>query len=287
MKLSKSIVKYESPSVKKYLQEIGEFELIATKDETELAIKIRSGDKVALNKLVTANLRFVVSVAKQYQNHGLSLGDLINEGNLGLMKAAFIFDETKGFKFISYAIWWIRQAILQAVSEHCRVVRLPLNKVNEISKITKAFNDLEQTLEREPTAEELATQLDMEIEEVYYMYGLSSRQLSFDAPIYTGDEEEASNLLDVTENKNTGAPDALLMTQSLKNEIQRLLSSLTEKEAMIVRLYFGIGVDTCLSLEDLGEKLHLTRERVRQIKESAITKLRNSKNIKNLLMYFE
>ncbi|MGE5411729.1 MAG: RNA polymerase sigma factor RpoD/SigA [Clostridiales bacterium] len=283
MKLAKQFTYRESQSLDKYLQEIGKVDLLNADDEVELAVKIKQGDQRALEKLVQANLRFVVSVAKQYQNQGLSLGDLINEGNLGLIKAAKRFDETKGFKFISYAVWWIRQSILQALAEHSRIVRLPLNRIGSLNKISKAFNNLEQTYERDPSPEELAKELDMDVDEVKYAMEISGRQVSVDAPFASG--EDSNNLLDVIPNDQQPTPDHSLMSQSLKEEIERVLSTLSEREATVLKYYFGIGTETCLTLEDLGEKLNLTRERVRQIKEKAIRRLRHASESKNLMTY--
>ncbi|MGE5682431.1 MAG: RNA polymerase sigma factor RpoD/SigA [Bacillota bacterium] len=283
MKLAKQFTYRESQSLDKYLQEIGKVDLLNASDEVELAIRIKKGDQRALEKLVQANLRFVVSVAKQYQNQGLSLGDLINEGNLGLIKAAKRFDETKGFKFISYAVWWIRQSILQALAEHSRIVRLPLNRIGSLNKISKAFNNLEQTYERDPSPEELAKELDMDVDEVKYAMEISGRQVSVDAPFAGG--EDSNNLLDVIPNDQQPTPDHTLMSESLKEEIERVLSTLSEREATVLKYYFGIGTETCLTLEDLGEKLNLTRERVRQIKEKAIRRLRHASESKNLMTY--
>jgi RNA polymerase primary sigma factor len=283
LKISKSITNRESQSLEKYLQEIGKVELITAEQEVELAARIKLGDQKALDKLTKANLRFVVSVAKQYQNQGLTLPDLINEGNLGLIKAAQRFDETRGFKFISYAVWWIRQSILQALAEQSRIVRLPLNKVGLTNKITKAFSQLEQEFEREPTAEELAQLLDLETEEVEATLGASARHVSMDQPF--GDGEEGS-LIDVLENPNAESTDMHLnFKASLATEIDRSLSTLTERQKEVIRYFFGIGVDHPLSLEDIGERFNLTRERVRQIKDKAITKLRSAARSKLLRTY--
>jgi RNA polymerase primary sigma factor len=271
LKITKSITNRESQSLEKYLQEIGKVELISPEEEVKLAIRIKQGDQSALEKLTKANLRFVVSVAKQYQNQGLTLPDVINEGNLGLIKAAQRFDETRGFKFISYAVWWIRQSILQALAEQSRIVRLPLNKVGLTNRISKAFSQLEQEYEREPTAEELATLLDLETEEVAASLNASVRHVSMDQPFGDGDE---SSLMDVLENPNAESTDMnLVFNASLATEIDRSLSTLTERQKEVIRFFFGIGVDHALSLEDIGERFNLTRERVRQIKDKAITKL--------------
>lgn len=283
LKITKSITNRESQSLEKYLQEIGKVDLLTPEEEVELAKRIKSGDQAALEKLTKANLRFVVSVAKQYQNQGLSLSDLINEGNLGLIKAAQRFDETRGFKFISYAVWWIRQSILQALAEQSRIVRLPLNKVGSLNKINKAFSELEQAFEREPSAEELAEQLEIPTEEVETTLGVAARHVSVDAPFVTGED---NSLLDVLENGTTGNTDTELeYKQSLRKEIERSLSTLTERQCDVIKLYFGIGVEHPMSLEDIGEKFGLTRERVRQIKDKAINKLRSANRSKLLKNY--
>lgn len=266
-------------SLDKYLKEIGTEPLLATDEEIKLAQLIKSGDGLALEKLTRANLRFVVCVAKQYQNQGLSLGDLINEGNLGLIKAANRFDESRGYKFISYAVWWIRQAILQALAEQSRVVRLPLNRVGAFNKIGKALNELEQMFEREPSASEIAAELDMSIFEVSDTINLSNRHLSLDAP-FSPDEE--SRLLDILENEDFPTPDNTLMKESLKIEVDFALSTLTPREAEVIRLYFGLGLEHPLTLEEIGEKFDLTRERVRQIKEKALRRLRHNSRSKTL-----
>lgn len=272
LKISKSITNRESQSLEKYLQEIGRVELLSSEEEVRLAVLIRKGDQAALDKLTKANLRFVVSVAKQYQNQGLTLPDLINEGNLGLIKAAQRFDETKGFKFISYAVWWIRQSILQALAEQSRIVRLPLNKVGLTNRISKAYQKLEQEFEREPTPEELAELLNVETEEVASTLNVSARHLSVDQPMFDGEE---STLIDVLENQNASYADSkLAVNDSLHTEIERSLSSLTERQKEVICFFFGIGIDHPLSLEDIGERFNLTRERVRQIKDKAISKLR-------------
>ena len=282
MKITKQYTNRESQSLDKYLQEIGKVDLLTPDEEIVLAIKIKKGDQGALEKLVKANLRFVVSVAKQYQNQGLSLGDLINEGNLGLIKAAKRFDETRGFKFISYAVWWIRQSILQALAEQSRIVRLPLNRVGALNKIGKAYSNLEQEFEREPSATELATELDMDINEVADTLKISGRHVSMDAPFAQGEE---NRLLDVLANEQQPTPDFTLMSESLKNEIERALSTLTEREAEVIKLYFGLNKEHSLTLEEIGEKFNLTRERVRQIKEKAIRRLRHASRSKNLRSY--
>ena len=283
LKITKSITNRESQSLEKYLQEIGKVELISPEEEVRLAALIRQGDQRALDRLTKANLRFVVSVAKQYQNQGLSLPDLINEGNLGLIKAAQRFDETRGFKFISYAVWWIRQSILQALAEQSRIVRLPLNKVGLTNRIQKAFSLLEQQYEREPSAEELAEVLEMDIEEVASTLGINARHVSMDSPLSEGEE---NTLIDVLENPNAEKTDeALEYNESLKTEIDRSLKTLTERQKEVICFFFGIGVDHPMSLEDIGEKFNLTRERVRQIKDKAITKLRSNSRSKMLRSY--
>lgn len=282
MKITKQYTNRESQSLDKYLQEIGKVELLSADEEVELAVRIRKGDQLALEKLVKSNLRFVVSVAKQYQNQGLSLGDLINEGNLGLIKAANRFDETRGFKFISYAVWWIRQSILQALAEQSRIVRLPLNRVGALNKIGKAYSNLEQEFEREPSPQELAKELEMDVEEVAETLKISGRQVSVDAPFSSGEE---NRLLDVLYNDQQPDPDYTLMDASLKHEIQTALGSLTQREAEVVKLYFGLEYEHSLTLEEIGEKFNLTRERVRQIKEKAIRRLRHTTRSKNLKAY--
>jgi RNA polymerase primary sigma factor len=283
LKITKSITNRESQSLEKYLQEIGKVELISPEEEVALAIRIKNGDENALEKLTKANLRFVVSVAKQYQNQGLTLPDLINEGNLGLIKAAQRFDETRGFKFISYAVWWIRQSILQALAEQSRIVRLPLNKVGLSNRISKAFSLLEQEFEREPTAEELALFLDIEIDEVSATLGAGIRHVSMDQPLSDGED---STLMDVMTNPNAVSTDnELAFKASLKTEIERSLSTLSERQKDVIRYFFGIGIDHALSLEDIGQRFNLTRERVRQIKDKAITKLRTASRCKLLKTY--
>ena len=282
LKITKSITNRESASLDKYLQEIGREELITAEEEVVLAKKIKDGDQDALEKLTRANLRFVVSVAKQYQNQGLSLPDLINEGNLGLIKAARRFDETRGVKFISYAVWWIRQSILQALAEQSRIVRLPLNQVGSLNKINKAYSKLEQEFEREPSAEELAELLDLPIDKVSDTMKVSGRHVSMDAPFANGEE---SSLLDVLVNHDSLKADNVLMMESLSKEIDRALSTLTERERDVVKLFFGIGLNHGLTLEEIGDKFDLTRERVRQIKEKAIRRLRHSSRSKLLQQY--
>ncbi|MFT3981904.1 MAG: RNA polymerase sigma factor RpoD/SigA [Ferruginibacter sp.] len=283
LKITKSITNRESQSLEKYLQEIGKVELISPEEEVRLAVLIRKGDQKALDKLTKANLRFVVSVAKQYQNQGLTLSDLINEGNVGLIKAAQRFDETRGFKFISYAVWWIRQSILQALAEQARIVRLPLNKVGLTNRISKAYSQLEQEFEREPTPEELANLLDIDAEEISATLNISTRHVSMDQPLSDGED---STLIDVLVNKEAnGTDDDLAITASLNTEIERSLSTLTERQKEVVRYFFGIGIDHPLSLEDIGERFSLTRERVRQIKDKAITKLRTTSRCKLLRGY--
>src|SRR5687768_13033760 len=283
LKITKSITNRESQSLEKYLQEIGKVELISSEEEVRLAALIRQGCQKSLDRLTKANLRFVVSVAKQYQNQGLSLPDLINEGNLGLIKAAQRFDETRGFKFISYAVWWIRQSILQALAEQSRIVRLPLNKVGLTNRIQEAFSQLEQQFEREPSAEELAELLEMDLDEVTASLSISSRHISMDTPISEGED---GTLLDLLENPNAEKTDGDLdHTQSLKTEIDRSLRTLTERQKEVICYFFGIGVDHPMSLEDIGERFNLTRERVRQIKDKAITKLRATNRVNLLRTY--
>ena len=272
LKITKSITNRESASLDKYLQEIGKEELISVEEEVELAQRIRKGDQEALERLTKANLRFVVSVAKQYQNQGLSLPDLINEGNLGLIKAAEKFDETRGFKFISYAVWWIRQSILQALAEQSRIVRLPLNQVGSLNKINKAFARFEQEHERTPSAEELATELELPKEKVTDTLRVAGRHISVDAPFADGED---NSLLDVLVNTDSPNADRGLINESLATEVERALEILTDREQDIIRYFFGIGTSE-MTLEEIGEKFDLTRERVRQIKEKAIRKLRQS-----------
>ena len=281
LKITKSITNRESASLDKYLQEIGREELISVEEEVELAGRIRNGDKAALEKLTRANLRFVVSVAKQYQNQGLSLPDLINEGNLGLIKAAEKFDETRGFKFISYAVWWIRQSILQALAEQSRIVRLPLNQVGSLNKINKAFSRFEQEHERKPSAEELANELGLDVDKVADTLKMSGRHVSVDAPFVEGED---NSLLDVMPNDDSPIADRELINEALSREIDRALATLTPREADIIRKFFGIGVPE-KTLEEIGEEFHLTRERVRQIKEKAIRRLKSSSRSRVLKTY--
>ncbi|HJY64369.1 MAG TPA: RNA polymerase sigma factor RpoD/SigA [Ignavibacteria bacterium] len=286
MKIGKQFTNRESQSIDKYLQEIGKVELLDVEEEIDLAKKIKYGDEKdrqkALEKLTKANLRFVVSVAKQYQNQGLSLGDLINEGNLGLIKAAKRFDETRGFKFISYAVWWIRQSILQALAEQSRIVRLPLNRVGALNKIGKAYSTLEQEYEREPSADELAEQLDMSLYEVSDTLKISGRHLSIDAPFVHGED---SRLVDIMPNQNQPLPDHALINESLKIEINRALNTLSPRERDVLKLYYGLDQENPLTLEEIGEKFKLTRERVRQIKEKAIRRLKHASKSKALKSY--
>ncbi len=282
MRITKTITNRESISIDKYLQEIGKYELLTPEEEIELARRAKQGDEKALERLIQANLRFVVSVAKQYQNQGLPLGDLINEGNLGLIKAAKRFDETRGFKFISYAVWWIRQSILQALAEQSRIVRLPLNRVGALNKIGKKLSQLEQEFEREPSTNELAEELDMSVYEVADTLKISGKHISMDAPFVQGEDNK---LLDIMPNENDPMPDHRLMYESLKKDIEEALNTLDPREREVVKLYFGIGYDHPLTLEEIGEKFKLTRERVRQIKEKAIRKLRHHSRSKALRAY--
>ncbi len=284
MRITKQYTNRESQSLDKYLQEIGRVELLSPADEISLAQNIKKGGAEgnrALERLVKSNLRFVVSVAKQYQNQGLSLGDLINEGNLGLIKAAKRFDETRGFKFISYAVWWIRQSILQALAEQSRIVRLPLNRVGALNKIGKKFSELEQKFEREPTAAELAEQLEISVAEIAETIKISGRHLSVDAPFVQGED---NRLLDILPNEQQPPPDAELIRESLKVEVQQVLTTLSTREAEVIKLYFGLDGHS-LTLEEIGEKFNLTRERVRQIKEKAIRRLRHASRSKALRAY--
>ena len=282
MRITKQFTNRESQSLDKYLQEIGKVELLTAEKEIDLAIKIKTGDQTALGDLTKANLRFVVSVAKQYQNQGLSLGDLINEGNLGLIKAAKRFDETRGFKFISYAVFCLKKKIIQALAEQSRIVRLPLNRVGALNKIGKAYSNLEQEFEREPNALEIAQELDMDVNEIADTLKISSRHVSMDAPFTQGEE---NRLLDIIENEELPNPDSGLMTESLKTEIESALSSLSERESEVIKLYFGLNKEHSLTLEEIGERFNLTRERVRQIKEKAIRRLRHASRCKNLKTY--
>ncbi len=282
LKITKQVTNRDTQSLDKYLHEIGKVELLTAEEEVDLARRIRSGDDVALSKLIKANLRFVVSVSKQYQNQGLSLPDLINEGNLGLIKAAKRFDETRGFKFISYAVWWIRQSILQALAEQARIVRLPLNKIGSLNKINKVLAKLEQKFEREPTAEEIAKTLEMSPNDVKKAFKTSRRHISMDAPLADGED---GNLYDVMYNKDLPGPDKNLLTDSLRKEIERVLTALSKREAEILRLYFGLNGISPHSLEEIGEVFDLTRERVRQIKEKAIRRLKHTSRSKILKTY--
>ncbi|HCL08033.1 MAG: sigma-70 family RNA polymerase sigma factor [Flavobacteriaceae bacterium] len=282
LKITKQVTNRETASLDKYLQEIGKVDLITADEEVELAQRIKAGDQIALEKLTKANLRFVVSVAKQYQNQGLTLPDLINEGNLGLIKAAQRFDETRGFKFISYAVWWIRQSILQALAEQSRIVRLPLNKIGSINKINKTYAFLEQSHERPPSAEEIAKELDMTINDVKESMKNSGRHVSMDAPLVEGED---SNLYDVLRSGESPNPDKDLLHESLRTEIERALETLTPREADVIRLYFGLGNQHPMTLEEIGETFDLTRERVRQIKEKAIRRLKHTSRSKILKTY--
>lgn len=284
LKIAKQVTNRETASLDKYLLEIGRVDLITAEEEVDLARRIREGDQVALDRLTKANLRFVVSVSKQYQNQGLSLPDLINEGNVGLIKAAQRFDETRGFKFISYAVWWIRQSILQALAEQARIVRLPLNKIGTINKINRAFSELEQRFERPPSAEELAEFLDITTEEVRQSLANSGRHTSMDAPLKDGDES-SSSMLDVMENIDLPGPESELMKDSLRKEIERSLSTLTHREGDVVRLYYGLSGTPPMTLEEIGTQFDLTRERVRQIKEKAIRRLKHTSRSKILKSY--
>jgi len=282
LKITKQVTNRETASLDKYLQEIGRVDLITAEEEVELARRIKQGDQMALEKLTKANLRFVVSVSKQYQNQGLSLPDLINEGNLGLIKAAQRFDETRGFKFISYAVWWIRQSILQALAEQSRIVRLPLNKIGSINKINKAFSKLEQEYEREPSAEEIAELLELTENDVKESMKNSGRHISMDAPLVQGEE---SNMYDVLRSNDSPSPEAGLINDSLRKEIDRALSTLTAREADVIKYYFGLNGEHAMTLEEIGEKFDLTRERVRQIKEKAIRRLKQTSRSKILKTY--
>ncbi|MCB9222928.1 MAG: sigma-70 family RNA polymerase sigma factor [Crocinitomicaceae bacterium] len=284
LKITKQVTNRETASLDKYLQEIGKVDLITAEEEVELARKIKDGDMKALERLTKANLRFVVSVSKQYQNQGLSLPDLINEGNLGLIKAAQRFDETRGFKFISYAVWWIRQSILQALAEQARIVRLPLNKIGIINKVNKAFAELEQELGRTPTIDELAEILEVSEMDVKYSISNSGRHISMDAPLKEGDEG-SSSMYDVLQNPESNNPEKDLIAESLKSEIERSLSTLKLREADVIRLYFGLGDQPPMTLAEIGMRFDLTRERVRQIKEKAIRKMKNTSRSKMLRAY--
>lgn len=283
LKITKQITNRETASLDMYLQDIGRVELISAQDEVALAIRIRNGDMRALDKLVKANLRFVVSVSKQYQNQGLSLPDLINEGNLGLIKAAQRFDETRGFKFISYAVWWIRQSILQALAEQSRIVRLPLNKIGAINRINKTLSKMEQELEREPSYEELSEVMNMVPQDIYDTMRNNNRHMSMDAPLSAN--EDGGNMYDLMFNESSASPDRELMGESLQQEIYRALATLTEREADVVKLFFGLGGKHAHSLEEIGEKFELTRERVRQIKEKAVRRLKHGSRSRLLKSY--
>jgi RNA polymerase primary sigma factor len=282
LKISKQITNRETQSLDKYLQEIGKVDLISSEEEVNLAQRIRQGDPIALEKLTKANLRFVVSVAKQYQNFGLSLGDLINEGNLGLIKAAKRFDETRGFKFISYAVWWIRQSIMQSLAEQARIVRLPLNRVSGLNKILKTFSELEQKFQREPTTEELADSIGVSTQEITLNQKLNGRHVSVDAPFQDGED---NSLLDVLFDSDQDMPDSEMLSDSLKTEIMRAMSKLTARESEVISLYFGLNGASPLTLEELGEKFGLTRERVRQIKEKATRRMRHGSDTRSLKTY--
>jgi RNA polymerase primary sigma factor len=282
LKITKQVTNRDTQSLDKYLHEIGKEELLTAEEEVELARRIRNGDQKALDKLIKGNLRFVVSVSKQYQNQGLSLPDLINEGNLGLIKAAQRFDETRGFKFISYAVWWIRQSILQALAEQARIVRLPLNKIGSINKINKTLARLEQEFEREPSAEEIAKTLEISPDDVKKALMSSNRHVSMDAPLQ---QDEDGSMYEVIQNKDVPLPDKNLINDSLRKEIERTLTTLAQREADILRLYFGLNGTPPHTLEEIGEKFDLTRERVRQIKEKAIRKLKQTSRSKNLKTY--
>lgn len=282
LKISKQITNRETQSLDKYLQEIGKVDLISAEMEVELTKRIKAGDPIALEKMVKANLRFVVSVAKQYQNVGLSLNDLINEGNIGLVKAAMRFDETRGFKFISYAVWWIRQSIIQALGENTRIVRIPLNQVGRLNKISRAFSDLEQKYQREPSYDEVAGQLELDIEEIEAAMKSSGRHISVDAPFVQGEE---NGLLDVLRNDSEETPDAGLISDSLRTEVKRNLATLTKKESDIITLYFGLNGEHSMTLEEISEKFQITRERVRQIKEKGIRRLRHTSKSRALKSY--
>ena len=284
LKISKQVTNRETASLDKYLQEISRVEMVSPEEEVELARRIKSGDQSALHRLTKANLRFVISVSKQYQNQGMSLPDLINEGNLGLIKAAMRFDETRGFKFISYAVWWIRQSILQALAEQARIVRLPLNKIGALNKINKQYAFLEQELEREPSIEEVAERMEIPVIDIRDNLRNSGRHVSMDAPL-SNEDDGSSTLLDIMQGDGNSSPDKELMDSSLKEEIERILSSLSDREADVVRLSFGLNGNAVYSLEEIGEKFDLTRERVRQIKEKALRRLKISSRSKMLASY--
>jgi len=281
LKITKQVTNREHASLDKYLQEIGRVDLLSAEEEVSLAKRIKQGDHDALERLTKANLRFVVSVSKQYQNQGLSLPDLINEGNLGLIKAAQRFDETRGFKFISYAVWWIRQSILQALAEQARIVRLPLNKIGNINKINKAFSALEQEFERPPTAAELAEVLELTLDEVKQSLQQTGRHISMDAPLKS-DDESSSNMYDVMQNPGIPGPDTELLKKSLKEEVKRCMHALTAREQDVVKLYYGIDMESGHTLEEIGQKFELTRERVRQIKEKALRRMKHTSRSEDL-----
>lgn len=284
LKISKQVTNRESISLEKYLSDISRIGMISSEEEIELTQKIKQGDEQALEKLTKANLRFVVSVAKQYQNQGLTLSDLINEGNIGLIKAAQRFDETRGFKFISYAVWWIRQSIMQAIAEHARIVRLPLNKISGISKVNKTFSKLEQQFEREPSFEELADSLEITLSDVTESFRISGRHSSMDAPLSS--DEESNSMLDVyMDDEIVYSPDTNIIKESLQNEIERSLSTLSYREAEIIRLFYGINYKSPISLEEIGERFELTRERVRQLRDKGIKKLKHTSKSKLLKPY--
>lgn len=282
LKISKQITNRESQSLDKYLQEIGKVDMITSEEEVQLAVRIRAGDEIAIQKLAKANLRFVVSVAKQYQNNGLSLGDLINEGNLGLIKAASRFDEKRGFKFISYAVWWIRQSILQALAEQSRVVRIPLNRVSSLNKLSKTVSELEQKFQREPSLEEMSTFMGISEEEVMLTSRLSGRHVSLDAPFVQGED---NSLLDTLAGDNVATPDMKLINDSLQGEISRALATLTSRESDVISHYFGLNGLETMTLEEIGDKFNITRERVRQIKEKATRRLKHASRSKTLRSY--
>jgi len=282
LKIIKQVTNRETASLDKYLHEIGKVDLLTAEQEVDLARKVRTGDNLALDKLIKANLRFVVSVSKQYQNQGLTLPDLINEGNLGLIKAAKRFDETRGFKFISYAVWWIRQSILQALAEQARIVRLPLNKIGSINKINRALSELEQKFEREPSVDEISTALELAPNDIKEAMKCAGRHVSMDAPLTDGED---GDMYEVLLSKDNPTPDGILLNDSLRKEIERALSSLTEREANIIRLYFGLNGKHPYTLEEIGEEFNLTRERVRQIKEKAIKRLKHTTRSKILKTY--
>ena len=284
LKISKQVTNRESASLDKYLLEIGRVDLISPEEEVDLAIRIKAGDECALEKLTKANLRFVVSVAKQYQNQGLSLPDLINEGNLGLIKAAKRFDQKRGFKFISYAVWWIRQSILQSLAEQARVVRLPLNKIGSINKINRAFSELEQRLERPPLAQEIAEYMEISVNDVHQLLQSNGRHVSMDAPLVDGDDS-SSSLYDLLPNDSLPGPEKGLLNDSLRKEIYRSISTLTTREGEVIKMYFGLGQKSPLSLEEIGVRFDLTRERVRQIKEKAIRRLKQHSRSRMLKPY--